>query len=92
MPDFQAQNRLQSIQAGEYTGSETSHYFEEFVERGRLNSFVYGNIVSIKLADSAHLQVEWFKVAGLQVLLAHTYFSFENEMIPDVVQTKVPQW
>ena len=36
-------------------------------------------------------QVEWRKIAGLRDVLAHTYFSLENETIWDVVQTKVPR-
>lgn len=36
-------------------------------------------------------QVEWRKIAGLRDVLAHAYFSLQDEMIWDIVQTKIPQ-
>ena len=35
-------------------------------------------------------QIEWRKIAGLRDILAHTYFSLENETLWDVVENKVP--
>lgn len=34
-------------------------------------------------------QIEWRKVAGLRDILAHAYFSIDDEIIWDIVQTKL---
>ncbi len=36
-------------------------------------------------------QVEWRKIAGLRDVLAHAYFSLEDETIWNAVETKVPK-
>jgi uncharacterized protein with HEPN domain len=35
-------------------------------------------------------QIEWRKIAGLRDILAHAYFSLEDEILWDVVENKVP--
>jgi uncharacterized protein with HEPN domain len=35
-------------------------------------------------------QIEWRKIAGLRNILAHAYFSLEDETLWDVVENKVP--
>ncbi len=34
-------------------------------------------------------QIEWRKIAGLRDILAHTYFAIDDEIIWDIVQTKL---
>lgn len=36
-----------------------------------------------------YTQIEWRKIAGLRDILAHTYFAVEDEIIWDIVQTKL---
>lgn len=34
-------------------------------------------------------QMEWRKIAGLRDILAHTYFAIDDEIVWDIVQTKL---
>lgn len=34
-------------------------------------------------------RVEWLEIAGLRDILVHAYFSLENEIIWDIIQTKI---
>jgi uncharacterized protein with HEPN domain len=71
--------------------------FEQFVADDRTFDAVVRNLqiigeavknVPTDVRDS-NPEIEWRKIAGLRDVLAHTYFQIENEIIWDVVQTKV---
>jgi len=38
---------------------------------------------------SQYAQVEWRKIAGLRDIIAHTYFSIDEEIIWDIIQNKL---
>jgi uncharacterized protein with HEPN domain len=38
---------------------------------------------------SQYPQVEWRKIAGLRDIIAHTYFSIDEEIIWDIIQNKL---
>lgn len=39
---------------------------------------------------SAHPEVEWKKMTGLRDILAHQYFSIDDEIILDIIENKLP--
>jgi uncharacterized protein with HEPN domain len=71
--------------------------FEQFVADDRTFDAVVRNLQIIGEAvknvpidvRSSNPEIEWRKIAGLRDVLAHTYLQIENEIIWDVVQTKV---
>jgi len=72
--------------------------FEDFLADDRTFDAVMRNLQIIGEAAKnvptetrlRYPEVEWRKIAGLRDVLAHAYFSLENEILWDVVQNKVP--
>ncbi len=72
--------------------------FENFVADDRTFDAVIRNLQIIGEAvknipdDVRELnpEMEWRKIAGLRDILAHAYFQFEDEIIWDIVQNKIP--
>ncbi|PZD75458.1 hypothetical protein C1752_00472 [Acaryochloris thomasi RCC1774] len=73
--------------------------FEGFIEDERTYDAVVRNLQIIgeavkKIPPDIREQyptVEWRKIAGLRDILAHAYFSLEDETLWDVVLNKVPE-
>jgi len=72
--------------------------FEDFIRDERTYDAVVRNLqiigevvknVPIEFRDK-YEQIQWRKMAGLRDILAHAYFSLEDEIIWDVVENKVP--
>ncbi|MBP0017281.1 MAG: DUF86 domain-containing protein [Cyanobacteria bacterium SBLK] len=77
-----------------YTAGMT---FDEFIADTRTFDAVARNLQIIGEAvknipseiRDRYPAIEWRKIAGLRDFLAHAYFSIENEILWDVVQTKI---
>lgn len=73
--------------------------FEDFVADERTYDAVVRNLQIIGEAvkqippdvREQYPAIEWRKIAGLRDILAHAYFSLENETLWDVVQNKTPE-
>ena len=72
--------------------------FEDFIRDERTYDAVVRNLqiigevvknIPIEFRDK-YEQIQWRKMAGLRDILAHAYFSLEDEIIWDVVENKVP--
>jgi uncharacterized protein with HEPN domain len=71
--------------------------FEEFCADERtidaviLNLIVIGEAVKNIPEDTRKMEaeIEWRKIAGLRDFAAHAYFSVSNQIVWDVVQTKL---
>lgn len=72
--------------------------FEDFLTDERTFDAVMRNLQIIGEAAknvppevrSRYPEIEWRKISGLRDVLAHAYFSLENETLWDIVQNKVP--
>jgi uncharacterized protein with HEPN domain len=72
--------------------------FEDFLTDERTFDAVMRNLQIIGEAAknvppevrSRYREIEWRKISGLRDVLAHAYFSLENETLWDIVQNKVP--
>ena len=41
-------------------------------------------------AGVSYPQIEWRKIAGLRDIVAHAYFSIDDEIVWDVISNKLP--
>ncbi len=64
---------------------------ERTVDAVSLNLQIIGEAVKKMPSElrDRYPQIEWRKIAGLRDAIAHAYFSIDDEIIWDIVQTKL---
>jgi uncharacterized protein with HEPN domain len=57
------------------------------------NLFVLGEAVKKVPEDirARHPEIAWKKIAGLRDFLAHAYFAVDDDILADLIESKVPE-